>query len=56
MRHRTAERVAKQTKASCHCYFTKKTCDYPLLQAIYDMHLRDIGVILTKANQAITDT
>lgn len=51
-RHRTAERVAKQTGQLVVCISQRRNV-ITLYQGNYRYALRDIGVILTKANQAI---
>lgn len=52
MRHRTAERVAKQTKALVIAISQRRNV-ITLYQGNFRYALRDIAVILTKANQAI---
>ena len=52
MRHRTAERVAKQT-ASLVVAISQRRNVITLYQGNLRYTLKDIGVILTKANQAI---
>lgn len=52
MRHRTAERVAKQT-GSLVIAISQRRNVITLYQGILRYTLKDIGVILTKANQAI---
>ncbi|WP_075980290.1 DNA integrity scanning diadenylate cyclase DisA [Bacillus massilinigeriensis] len=52
MRHRTAERVAKQTKALVLAISQRRNV-ITLYQGNIRYALRDIAVILTKANQAI---
>lgn len=52
MRHRTAERVAKQTKALVIAISQRRNV-ITLYQGNFRYALKDIGVILTKANQAI---
>ncbi|WP_026574063.1 DNA integrity scanning diadenylate cyclase DisA [Bacillus sp. UNC438CL73TsuS30] len=52
MRHRTAERVAKQTKALVIAISQRRNV-ITLYQGNFRYALRDIGVILTKANQAV---
>jgi diadenylate cyclase len=52
MRHRTAERVAKQTKALVIAISQRRTV-ITLYQGNFRYALKDIAVILTKANQAI---
>ena len=52
MRHRTAERVAKQT-ASLVMAISQRRNVITLYQGNLRYTLKDIGVILTKANQAI---
>ncbi|QSO47966.1 DNA integrity scanning diadenylate cyclase DisA [Alicyclobacillus mengziensis] len=51
-RHRTAERVAKQTGQLVICISQRRNV-ITLYQGNYKYALRDMGVILTKANQAI---
>jgi len=51
-RHRTAERVAKQTGQLVICISQRRSV-ITLYQGSYRYALRDIGVILVKANQAI---
>lgn len=51
-RHRTAERVAKQTGQLVICISQRRNV-ITLYQGSYKYALKDIGVILTKANQAI---
>ncbi|CRK85255.1 DNA integrity scanning diadenylate cyclase DisA [Neobacillus massiliamazoniensis] len=52
MRHRTAERVAKQTKALVIAISQRRNV-ITLYQGNFRYALKDIGVIFTKANQAI---
>jgi len=52
MRHRTAERVAKQTKSLVIAISQRRNV-ITLYQGSFRYALKDIGVILTKANQAI---
>lgn len=52
MRHRTAERVAKQTKALVIAISQRRNV-ITLYQSNFRYALRDIGVILAKANQAL---
>ncbi|MCM3570039.1 DNA integrity scanning diadenylate cyclase DisA [Neobacillus mesonae] len=52
MRHRTAERVAKQTKALIIAISQRRNV-ITLYQGNHRYALKDIAVILTKANQAI---
>jgi len=52
MRHRTAERVAKQTKALVIAISQRRNV-ITLYQGNFRYSLKDISVILTKANQAI---
>lgn len=52
MRHRTAERVAKQTKALVIAISQRRNV-ITLYQGNFRYALKDIAVILTKANQAI---
>jgi diadenylate cyclase len=52
MRHRTAERVAKQTKALVIAISQRRNV-ITLYQGSFRYSLKDIAVILTKANQAI---
>lgn len=52
MRHRTAERVAKQTKALVIAISQRRNV-ITLYQGNFRYALREIAVILTKANQAI---
>lgn len=52
IRHRTAERVAKQT-GNLVISISQRRNVITLYQGDYRYSLRDIGVILTKANQAI---
>lgn len=52
IRHRTAERVAKQTSAPVIAISQRRNV-ISLYQGNYKYVLRDIGMILTKANQAI---
>lgn len=52
MRHRTAERVAKQTKSLVIAISQRRNV-ITLYQGNFRYALKDIGVILTKANQAI---
>ncbi|OIK12609.1 DNA integrity scanning protein DisA [Bacillus sp. MUM 116] len=52
MRHRTAERAAKQTKALVIAISQRRNV-ITLYQGNFRYALRDIGVILTKANQAV---
>jgi diadenylate cyclase len=52
MRHRTAERVARQTKALVIAISQRRNV-ITLYQGNFRYALKDIGVILTKANQAI---
>nr|WP_077211813.1 DNA integrity scanning diadenylate cyclase DisA [Bacillus dakarensis] len=52
MRHRTAERVAKQTKTLVIAISQRRNV-ITLYQGNFRYALRDIAVILTKANQAI---
>lgn len=52
MRHRTAERVAKQTKSLVIAISQRRNV-ITLYQGNFRYALRDISVILTKANQAI---
>src|SRR3954454_1870508 len=52
MRHRTAERVAKQTKALVIAISQRRNV-ITLYQGNFRYSLKDIAVILTKANQAI---
>ncbi|WP_066390043.1 DNA integrity scanning diadenylate cyclase DisA [Neobacillus mesonae] len=52
MRHRTAERVAKQTKALVIAISQRRNV-ITLYQGNHRYALKDIAVILTKANQAI---
>jgi diadenylate cyclase len=52
MRHRTAERVAKQT-GSLVISISERRNVITLYQGNFRYSLKDIGVILTKANQAI---
>ncbi|MBM7588333.1 diadenylate cyclase [Bacillus pakistanensis] len=52
MRHRTAERVAKQTKALVIAISQRRNV-ITLYQGNFRYALKDISVILTKANQAI---
>lgn len=52
MRHRTAERVAKQTKALAIAISQRRNV-ITLYQGNLRYALKEIGVILTKANQAI---
>ncbi|CAH2716674.1 DNA integrity scanning protein DisA [Neobacillus rhizosphaerae] len=52
MRHRTAERVAKQTKALVIAISQRRNV-ITLYQGNFRYVLKDIAVILTKANQAI---
>lgn len=52
MRHRTAERVAKQTKALVIAISQRRNV-ITLYQGSFRYSLKDISVILTKANQAI---
>lgn len=52
MRHRTAERVAKQTKALVIAISQRRNV-ITLYQGNFRYALKDIGVILVKANQAI---
>lgn len=52
MRHRTAERVAKQTKTLVIAISQRRNV-ITLYQGNFRYALRDIGVIFTKANQAI---
>ena len=51
-RHRTAERVAKQTGQLVICISQRRNV-ITLYQGAFKYSLKDIGVILTKANQAI---
>ena len=51
-RHRTAERVAKQTGQLVICISQRRNV-ITLFQGSFRYSLKDIGVILTKANQAI---
>ncbi|HEU4962501.1 MAG TPA: DNA integrity scanning diadenylate cyclase DisA [Bacilli bacterium] len=51
-RHRTAERVAKQTGHLVVCISQRRDV-ITLYQSAFRYTLKDIGVILTKANQAI---
>lgn len=51
-RHRTAERVAKQTGQLVICISQRRNV-ITLYQGTFKYALKDIGVILTKANQAI---
>ncbi|MDQ0190377.1 DNA integrity scanning protein DisA [Alicyclobacillus cycloheptanicus] len=51
-RHRTAERVAKQTGQLVVCISQRRNV-ITLYQGSFKYVLKDIGVILTKANQAI---
>jgi diadenylate cyclase len=51
-RHRTAERVAKQTGQLVICISQRRNV-ITLYQGNFKYSLKDIGVILTKANQAI---
>ncbi|MBX5436885.1 MAG: DNA integrity scanning protein DisA [Alicyclobacillaceae bacterium] len=51
-RHRTAERVAKQTGQLVICISQRRNI-ITLYQGSFKYVLRDIGVILTKANQAM---
>lgn len=51
-RHRTAERVAKQTGRLVVCISQRRNV-ITLYQGTFKYALRDIGVILTKANQAM---
>ena len=51
-RHRTAERVAKQTGQLVICISQRRNV-ITLYQGTFKYSLKDIGVILTKANQAI---
>src|SRR3954453_11446424 len=52
MRHRTAERVARQTKALVIAISQRRNV-ITLYQGQFRYALRDMGVILTKANQAV---
>ncbi|MGN1399948.1 MAG: DNA integrity scanning diadenylate cyclase DisA [Bacillus sp. (in: firmicutes)] len=52
MRHRTAERVAKETKALVIAISQRRTI-ITVYQGNFRYSLKDIGVILTKANQAV---
>jgi diadenylate cyclase len=52
MRHRTAERVARQTKALVIAISQRRNV-ITLYQGNFRYALKEIGVILTKANQAI---
>ncbi|MBS4175738.1 DNA integrity scanning diadenylate cyclase DisA [Bacillus sp. FJAT-49736] len=52
MRHRTAERVARQTKSLVIAISQRRNV-ITLYQGSFRYALKDIGVILTKANQAI---
>ena len=52
MRHRTAERVARQTKALVIAISQRRNV-ITLYQGNFRYALKDISVILTKANQAI---
>ncbi|GAA0323075.1 DNA integrity scanning diadenylate cyclase DisA [Bacillus carboniphilus] len=52
MRHRTAERVARQTKALVIAISQRRNV-ITLYQGSFRYALRDISVILTKANQAV---
>lgn len=52
MRHRTAERVARQTKALVIAISQRRNV-ITLYQGNYRYSLKDIAVMLTKANQAI---
>ncbi|WP_153125816.1 DNA integrity scanning diadenylate cyclase DisA [Peribacillus tepidiphilus] len=52
MRHRTAERVAKETKALVIAISQRRNV-ITLYQGNFRYSLKDMGVILTKANQAI---
>lgn len=52
MRHRTAERVARQTKALVIAISQRRNI-ITLYQGNFRYSLKDIGVMLTKANQAI---
>ncbi|WP_108672042.1 DNA integrity scanning diadenylate cyclase DisA [Peribacillus acanthi] len=52
MRHRTAERVAKETKSLVIAISQRRNV-ITLYQGNFRYALKDIGVILTKANQAI---
>lgn len=52
MRHRTAERVAKQTKALVIAISQRRNV-ITLYQSNFRYALREIGVILVKANQAL---
>ncbi|ETI66222.1 DNA integrity scanning diadenylate cyclase DisA [Neobacillus vireti] len=52
MRHRTAERTAKQTKALCIAISQRRNV-ITLYQGNFRYALKDIAVILAKANQAI---
>ena len=52
MRHRTAERAAKQTKALCIAISQRRNV-ITLYQGNFRYALKDIAVILAKANQAI---
>ncbi|QQE78551.1 DNA integrity scanning diadenylate cyclase DisA [Alicyclobacillus sp. SO9] len=51
-RHRTAERVAKQTGQLVVCISQRRNV-ITLYQGTFKYSLKDIGVILTKANQAM---
>lgn len=52
MRHRTAERVAKETKALVIAVSQRRNI-ITVYQGNFRYSLKDIGVILTKANQAV---
>ncbi|MEH6942036.1 DNA integrity scanning diadenylate cyclase DisA [Bacillus sp. JJ722] len=52
MRHRTAERVAKETKALVIAISQRRTI-ITVYQGSFRYSLKDIAVILTKANQAV---
>lgn len=52
MRHRTAERVAKETKALVIAISQRRNI-ITVYQGNFRYALKDIGVILTKANQAV---
>ena len=52
MRHRTAERVAKETKALVIAVSQRRNI-ITVYQGNFRYALKDIGVILTKANQAV---
>lgn len=52
MRHRTAERVAKQTKTLVIAISQRRNV-ITIYQGTFRYALREIGVILTKANQAL---